>query len=160
MAAGQAPRLLSIYAVCSHRWARACGLCRHSASGVSTGSAGSWAIWRMWFLANALVHLTLSPALLIWITGGIGWLKSVSPRRYGEVCLLSIALLVVGLEAFEESRWAGQPAVVTLCAHTVAALGGGPIWTSRSCERSKFHRMPVDLERCPWSRALHRAVTS
>ena len=64
------------------------------------GSAGSWATWRMWFLANALVHLTLSPALLIWITGGIGWLKLVSPRRYGEVCLLSIALLVVGLEAF------------------------------------------------------------
>jgi PAS domain S-box-containing protein len=67
---------------------------------VAQGSAGSWATWRMWFLANALVHLTLSPALLIWITSGIGWLKSVSPRRYGEVCLLSIALLVVGLEAF------------------------------------------------------------
>jgi PAS domain S-box-containing protein len=63
-------------------------------------SVGFWATWRMWFLANALVHLTLTPALLIWITGGIGWLKSVSPRRYGEVCLLSIALLAVGLEAF------------------------------------------------------------
>jgi PAS domain S-box-containing protein len=67
---------------------------------LARGSAGSWATWCMWFLANALVHLTLSPTLLIWITGGIGWLKSVAPRRYGEVCLLSIALLTVGLEAF------------------------------------------------------------
>jgi PAS domain S-box-containing protein len=64
------------------------------------GSAGFWATWRTWFLANVLVHLTLSPALLSWVTGGIGWLKSVSPRRYGEACLLSIALLAVGLEAF------------------------------------------------------------
>ncbi len=67
---------------------------------LAQGRAGFWATWRMWFLANALAHLTLSPALLIWITGGIGWLKSVSPRRYGEVCLLSIALLAVGLKAF------------------------------------------------------------
>jgi PAS domain S-box-containing protein len=64
------------------------------------GSAGFWATWRTWFLANALVHLTLSAALLSWITGGTGWLKSVSPRRYGEVCLLSIALLAAGLIAF------------------------------------------------------------
>jgi PAS domain S-box-containing protein len=67
---------------------------------LAQGSAGFWATWRMWFLANALVHLTLSPTLLIWITGGVGWLKSVSPRRYGEVCLLSMAILAVGLEAF------------------------------------------------------------
>jgi PAS domain S-box-containing protein len=67
---------------------------------LAQGSAGFWATWRVWFPANALVHLTLSPALLSWITGGIGWLKSVSPRRYGEVCLLSMALLAVGLRAF------------------------------------------------------------
>jgi PAS domain S-box-containing protein len=65
---------------------------------LARGSAGFWATWRLWFLANALVHLTLSPALLIWIRGGIGWLKSVAPWRYGEACLLSIALLVVGIE--------------------------------------------------------------
>lgn len=61
------------------------------------GSAGFWASWRVWFLANALVYLTLSPALLLWVTGGVGWLKSVAPRRYGEACLLSVALLAVGL---------------------------------------------------------------
>lgn len=64
------------------------------------GSVGFWATWRMRFLANVLVHLTLSPALLIWITGGVGWLKSASPRRYGEACLLSVVLLAVGLRAF------------------------------------------------------------
>ena len=64
------------------------------------GSAGFLANWRMRFLGNVLVHLTLSPALLIWTTDGLGWLKSVSPRRYGEACLLSIILLGVGLKAF------------------------------------------------------------
>src|SRR5262245_51189478 len=67
---------------------------------LARGNAGFWVSWCTWFLASALVHLTLSPALLIWITGGIGWLKSVSPRRYAEVCLLSLALLAVGLKAF------------------------------------------------------------
>jgi PAS domain S-box-containing protein len=67
---------------------------------LAQGSRGFWVTWRMRFLFNALVHLTLSPALLIWITGGIGWLKSVSPRRYGEACLLAVALLAVGLKAF------------------------------------------------------------
>jgi integral membrane sensor domain MASE1 len=52
------------------------------------GNAGLLAHWRMRFLGNVLVHLALSPALLIWTTGGLGWLKSVSPRRYGEACLL------------------------------------------------------------------------
>src|SRR5215813_2617833 len=64
------------------------------------GSKAFWATWRIRFLFNALVHLTLSPVLLIWITGGIGWLKSVPPRRYGEVCLLAVILLAVGLKAF------------------------------------------------------------
>src|SRR5262249_57290094 len=44
--------------------------------------------------------VTLSPGLLLWITGGTGWLKSVPPRRYGEVCLLAVILLAVGLKAF------------------------------------------------------------
>jgi PAS domain S-box-containing protein len=76
------------------------------------GSEGLWATWRLWFLATALVHLTLSPALLIWITGGIGWLKSLSPRRWGEACLLSVSLLAIGLSAFGGDT--GSPDNLTL----------------------------------------------
>jgi integral membrane sensor domain MASE1 len=36
---------------------------------LAQGSADFWATWRLWFLANALAHLTLSPTLLLWITG-------------------------------------------------------------------------------------------
>jgi PAS domain S-box-containing protein len=64
------------------------------------GSAGLWPSWRVRFLATVLVHLTLSPALLIWITGGLGWLKAASPGRYGEGCLLAAVLVAVGLTTF------------------------------------------------------------
>jgi PAS domain S-box-containing protein len=79
---------------------------------LAQGGRGFWATWRMRFLFDALVHLTLSPALLIWITGGIGWLKSVSPRCYGEACLLSVVLLAVGLKAF--GRDTGSPDTLPL----------------------------------------------
>ncbi len=59
-----------------------------------------WLAWRVWFLSDALAHLTLTPVLLI----GILYIKNrdwiVSWKRYAEASLLIIGLIVVSLIVF------------------------------------------------------------
>jgi PAS domain S-box-containing protein len=56
-----------------------------------------WLTWRIWFLGDALGHLTLTPVIILWISSGLGWLKEVSFARLMEALGLVLTLLVIGL---------------------------------------------------------------
>ncbi|MBW1791547.1 MAG: PAS domain S-box protein [Deltaproteobacteria bacterium] len=55
-----------------------------------------WLAWRVWFLGDALGHLTLTPLIILWISFGLGWVKEVSFARLIEVCGLVLCLFAVG----------------------------------------------------------------
>jgi two-component system, LuxR family, sensor kinase FixL len=61
---------------------------------------GFWQVWRMRFPANALVALTLVPAIILWIRNGVAWLRSASLQRYLEASLLTSGLLIVSFVVF------------------------------------------------------------
>ena len=59
-----------------------------------------WQVWRMRFPANALVALTLVPAIILWIRNGVAWLRRASLQHYLEVSLLTSGLLIVSFLVF------------------------------------------------------------
>ncbi len=56
--------------------------------------------WRVWFLGDSLAHLTITPLLLVWITGGTSWVRTLSYRRCLEMAVLGIGLAAVGFYVF------------------------------------------------------------
>jgi signal transduction histidine kinase/integral membrane sensor domain MASE1 len=63
-----------------------------------------WQVWRMRYYSNTLSQLTLTPALLVILTGAPEWLARASVRRRAEAALLTVALVVVGTAAFNWSH--------------------------------------------------------
>ena len=59
-----------------------------------------WLVWRTRLFSNVLTALTLVPALVMVITAGPAWLRSVSRWRHTEAVLLVGALCTVGLVVF------------------------------------------------------------
>jgi len=65
---------------------------------------GHWQEWRIWFLADALGFLTVTPAILSWAQEGREWAKK--PQNYIELEVVMIALVACGYLAFTGSgRW-------------------------------------------------------
>lgn len=59
-----------------------------------------WLVWRQRFLTNIVGTITVTPLILITITGGsAAWLKAPL-RRYVEFGLLTVGLLAVGIPVF------------------------------------------------------------
>ncbi len=84
-----------------------------------------WQIWRVWFLGDALGHLTLTPALLTWIIAGSTWFKTVSWQRFVEGGVLTVGLIAVGPYAFGSEI--GSPGNIPTPAYTPLPL---LLWTA------------------------------
>ena len=59
-----------------------------------------WLTWRMRFLTNAFATLTITPLILLTITGKVPVLHNVPRRRVAELALLVAALFAVGIPVF------------------------------------------------------------
>lgn len=67
-----------------------------SLAAFSEAEVNYWLAWRVWFLGNALGHLTLTPVIILWISSGAGWIKQVPTNRLIEGLCLALSLFVVG----------------------------------------------------------------
>jgi PAS domain S-box-containing protein len=59
-----------------------------------------WLTWRMRFLTNAFATLTITPLILLTVTGKMPVLHNVPRRRVAELALLVAALFAVGIPVF------------------------------------------------------------
>jgi len=59
-------------------------------------SVNYWLAWRVWFLGDAIGHLTLTPVIILWISSDLGWIKEISFSRMTEVFGLVLCLFIVG----------------------------------------------------------------
>src|SRR5688572_13773 len=59
-----------------------------------------WIAWRMRFLTNVFATLTITPLILLTVTGKTTVLRNIPLRRYAELGLLMAALLAVGIPVF------------------------------------------------------------
>ena len=67
-----------------------------------------WPVGVERFWTNALAELTLVPAIVLWSSNGISWLRGTSVARYSEAALLAVGtvllvLLVFGFQLFSPS---------------------------------------------------------
>src|SRR5215208_5998363 len=62
-------------------------------------------VWRARFLSNVLTVITLVPAIVMWAANGRSWLRSATPRRIAEGCLLVLGLGVAYAFAYSESSF-------------------------------------------------------
>src|SRR4029453_5771661 len=95
-----------------------------------------WQVWRMRFPANALVALTLVPAIVLWIKNGVAWLRRASQQRSLEASLLISGLLIVSFLVFSRQH-AGPDTVPALIYMPLpfllwAAMRFGPAGVSTS----------------------------
>lgn len=66
-----------------------------------TGWVGDfWLIWRQRLLANAVSTLTLTPLIVLTVSGGIAYLRRTSSRRFVEFAGLMLALIAVVFAIF------------------------------------------------------------
>ena len=71
---------------------------------------GYWLQWRLWFFADALAFLTVTPAILTWAREGRAWARK--SMDYLELAALMILLTLFGYFAFVSAdRWL-QPALL------------------------------------------------
>jgi len=75
-------------------------------------SAGYWLEWRIWFFADALGFLTVTPAILSWAQEGRAWRRDY--RNYLELAVLLTCLALFGSLAFMGSGWRNSPALLYL----------------------------------------------
>ena len=68
-----------------------------------------WLVWRTRLFSNVLTALTLVPALVMVITAGPAWLRSVSRWRHAEAVLLVGALCTVGSSSLQDRSRAWTP---------------------------------------------------
>ena len=59
-----------------------------------------WIAWRLRFLANVFATLTITPLIVLTITGGMTAIRRAPLRRYAEFGLLTLGLLAVGIQVF------------------------------------------------------------
>jgi signal transduction histidine kinase len=58
-----------------------------------------WSNWAIWFLSHVLAFLTITPAILYWVSSGIGWPRTSIPKKL-EAIAFTIALIFFGCIAF------------------------------------------------------------
>ncbi len=71
-----------------------------------------WLVWRIWFLADALGHLALTPVIILFISSSFGWIKENSFARLCEASILILCLIVVGLLALGTDTTGSYPALI------------------------------------------------
>jgi len=64
------------------------------------GESGYWATWRIRFISNALAGLTIAAFIVTWVTKGVAFWRSISPRRLLEGSCLLIGLCAVAFILF------------------------------------------------------------
>lgn len=69
---------------------------RHNGLGIDS----NWQIWRVRCLSNTLATLTLVPAIIAWVNGGVNAVRTAGWWRYLEAALLSAGLFTVCLLVF------------------------------------------------------------
>jgi PAS domain S-box-containing protein len=69
-----------------------------------------WLEWRIWFFADALGFLTVTPALLSWVHGGRAWAQD--SRNYLELAALVACLVLFGSLTFTGTGWRNSPALL------------------------------------------------
>jgi diguanylate cyclase (GGDEF)-like protein/PAS domain S-box-containing protein len=55
-----------------------------------------WSVLRIWFFADALGNLTLTPVIILWVSIGIERVKEISSAHLFEACALLLCLITVG----------------------------------------------------------------
>jgi len=79
--------------------------------GANARVAGSyWLEWRVWYFADGLGFLTLTPAILTWFREGRAWARK--PRNYLELAALMTLLVVFGYFAFMNTAPKESPALL------------------------------------------------
>jgi len=79
--------------------------------GANGSAPGGYALqWRLWFFADALAFLTVTPAMLAWVREGREW--SRKPQNYLEFSALMTLLVLFGYLAFMGTRRGEQPALL------------------------------------------------
>jgi len=77
---------------------------------IASVSGGYWLQWRLWFFADALAFLTVTPAILTWAREGRAWARK--SLDYLELAALMILLWLFGYLTFASAgRWI-QPALL------------------------------------------------
>jgi signal transduction histidine kinase len=70
-----------------------------------------WASWRIAFLSEVLAFLTLTPAILSWISEGAAWLKKTSAYHI-EFAVLTVTTVLLGYYAFAADTKSNSPALL------------------------------------------------
>jgi PAS domain S-box-containing protein len=77
---------------------------------IASWSSGYWLQWRLWFFADALAFLTVTPAVLTWGREGRAWARK--PLNYVELAALLSSLSLSAYVCFVSAgRWV-QPALL------------------------------------------------
>ncbi|HXW61804.1 MAG TPA: MASE1 domain-containing protein, partial [Candidatus Acidoferrales bacterium] len=69
-----------------------------------------WLLWRIWFFADALGLLTVTPAILSWVHEGRTWAQA--PRNYLEIGALLACVVLLGSLTFTGTGWRNSPALL------------------------------------------------
>ena len=54
-----------------------------------------WLVWRVWFLADALGNLIITPVVLLAITSDLGWIKATLLARLSESMVFVLSLILI-----------------------------------------------------------------
>jgi signal transduction histidine kinase len=73
-------------------------------------AGGYWLHWRLWVLADVLGFITVTPAILTWVSEGPAWARK--SRNYFELWALLTLLVVFGYFAFMSTRRNELPALL------------------------------------------------
>jgi PAS domain S-box-containing protein len=71
-----------------------------------------WLLWRIWFFADALGFLTVTPTILSWAHEGRRWTQD--SRNYLESAVLLVWLVLFGYLTFAGTGWRSSPILLYL----------------------------------------------
>ena len=70
-----------------------------------------WSNWAIWFLSHVLAFLTITPAVLYWVSSRNVWTRA-SPQKWQEATALAVALILLGCVVFLVPWRPAPPAVL------------------------------------------------
>jgi PAS domain S-box-containing protein len=70
-----------------------------------------WSNWAIWFLSHVLAFLTITPAVLYWVSSRPVWTRA-SPQKWQEATALAVALILLGCLVFLVPWRPAPPAVL------------------------------------------------
>src|SRR5215469_9109216 len=70
-----------------------------------------WSNWAIWFLSHVLAFLTITPAVLYWVSSRPVWTRA-SPQKWQEATALAVALILLGCVVFLVPWRPAPPAVL------------------------------------------------